>query len=228
MALTETFRRYTRSHPRHVTALVSVIGYTVVIGAFAGMVPVPEIGRATVQLFSDLIAVINTTALIFLIAGWRFIKRGDVRKHRAAMVTAFGLIMLFLVLYVWKVSGGFEKAFVGPTLVTYVYWAMLVVHILLSVVSVPVVVHAIVLGLTHSPVELGDTIHPRVGRIAVAAWTLSLFLGVVTYLLLNHVYDWERVRLGALFVGVAVPADWRESVETGFIPNRGVRNHNDV
>jgi putative membrane protein len=98
MAISENARRYIRAHPRHVTAVVSVIGYAVVIGAFAGMIPVPEIGAATVQLFSDLIAVINTTALLLLVAGWRFIKRGEIRKHRAAMLTAFGLIMLFLVL----------------------------------------------------------------------------------------------------------------------------------
>jgi putative membrane protein len=29
-----------------------------------------------------------------------------------------------------------------------------------------------------------------VGRIAAGAWSLSLFLGVVTYFLLNHVYSW--------------------------------------
>ena len=128
------------------------------------------------------------------------------------MLTAFGLIMLFLVLYVWKVGGGFEKAFVGPTLVMYVYWALLAVHILLSVVSVPVVLHAVVLGLTHSPAELRDTVHPRVGRFAVAAWTLSLFLGVVTYILLNRIYGWERVQLSTAVILVLGPAIWRQRV----------------
>jgi putative membrane protein len=67
---------------------------------------------------------------------------------------------------------------------------MLAVHILLSAVSVPVVVHAVVLGLTHSPAELRETVHARVGRIAVSAWGLSLFLGLVTYVMLNHIYGW--------------------------------------
>ena len=98
-----------------------VLGYALIIRAFAGLVPVPEIGVATVQFLSDLIAVINTAALILLVAGWRVIKRGEVRKHRAAMLTSFDLIMLFLVLYVWKVGGGFEKTFIGPTAVQYVY-----------------------------------------------------------------------------------------------------------
>jgi len=212
---TASLRERARDRPRRVTAVVSVVGYALVIGAFAGAIPVPEIGVGTVNLLADLIAVINTVALLSLLAGVRFIRRGEVRKHRAAMLTAFALIMLFLVLYLTKVGGGFEKRIViesGQFLSAYAgivrpaYLAMLAVHVLLSIVAVPVVLHAVVLGLTHSPSELADTVHPRVGRIAVAAWTLSLFLGVVTYVLLNHVYSWESVaRSGLLLAFVAVP-----------------------
>jgi putative membrane protein len=82
---------------------------------------------------------------------------------------------------------------------------MLAIHVLLSIVAVPVVLHAVVLGLTHSPNELRDTIHPTVGRIAVTAWTLSLALGVITYVLLNHVYSWEVSERAILLVLVGVP-----------------------
>ncbi|PSQ09892.1 DUF420 domain-containing protein, partial [Halobacteriales archaeon QS_7_68_65] len=51
-------------------------------------------------------------------------------------------------------------------------------------------IYPVVLGLTHTPAELAETAHARIGRIAVASWSLSLFLGVVTYFLLNHVYSW--------------------------------------
>lgn len=204
-------------HPLATTAVVSVVGYALVIGAFLGAIPIPEVGRGTVILLSDLIAVVNTTALSLLVAGYWFVRRGDVRRHRTAMLTAFGLIMVFLVMYVVKVGGGFEKSLVieaGQPLAAYadtvhlVYLAMLIVHIFLSVVAVPVVLYAVVLGLTVPVSELRDTAHPRVGRIAVAAWTLSLFLGVVTYLLLNHVYSWEPVArsMGTLLVVGGTPA----------------------
>ena len=191
---------YARTNPRRITVVFSVVGYALVAGAFAGVLPIfPELSRDAVLLFSDAIAVVNTFALASLLAGTAFIKRGEVRKHRAAMLTAFTLICVFLVLYLWKVGGGFEKSIVieeGQLLAAYAgtvelaYFAMLAVHIVLSVVAVPVVLHAIVLGLTHDPSELADTSHPTVGRIAVAAWSLSLFLGVVTYWMLNHVYSW--------------------------------------
>jgi len=191
---------YARAHPRRVTAVLSVVGYALVIGAFEGLIPLfPELSRETVVLFSDLIAVVNTLALTSLLVGWRFIRRGDVRRHRVAMLTAFSLICAFLVLYLWKVGGGFEKSIVireGQLLYAYagtvelVYFAMLAIHILLSVLAVPVVLYAVVLGLTRTPEELRETSHAKYGRVAVASWSLSLFLGVVTYWLLNHVYAW--------------------------------------
>jgi putative membrane protein len=208
-----------REHPVGVTVALSIVGYALVGGAFAGVLPIfPPLSDATVVLFSDAIAVVNSLALTSLLVGWYFIRNGEVRKHRAAMITAFCLISLFLVLYLWKVGGGFEKSFVVPEgaflaayagIIEPVYLVMLAVHIFLSVVSVPVVLFAIVLGLTHSPAELRDTRHAQVGRIAVLAWSTSLFLGIVTYVMLNHVYGWvprgEEAVLPLLFLAVPRP-----------------------
>jgi putative membrane protein len=186
---TTTAKRRVKDNPRAATAILSVLGYVLVLGTFAGLVPIyPEISRATTDLLSHAIAVVNTVALTALLAGWRWIRRGEVRKHRAAMLTAFVCILAFLALYLVKVGGGGEKTIDVTGLVYYAYLTMLAIHILLSVVAVPVVVHAVVLGLTHTPTELRDTAHARVGRIAAAAWGLSLALGIVTYLMLNHIY----------------------------------------
>ncbi|MEE6211387.1 DUF420 domain-containing protein [Salarchaeum sp. III] len=192
------FRDWARENPRTLTIALSILGYALVFGAFGGVLPVPKIGKGTVDLFSHLIAGINTLALSALLLGVYLVKQRRLRQHRAAMLTAFTLIMAFLVLYLWKVGGGYEKEIVirqGQFLANYetvvhgAYLLMLAIHIVLSAVSVPVVLHAVVLGLTQPIDRLGDTLHPRVGRIAAAAWSLSLFLGVVTYWMLNHVYS---------------------------------------
>lgn len=183
---------------RLTTALVSVLGYAVVVGTFLGLVPAsvfPPLSQAEVNQFSHAIAAVNSTATVLLVAGWYWIRRGEVRKHRAAMGSAFTLIMVFLVLYLWKIGGGGTKEMVGaPDPVYYAYLAMLAVHVLLSIVAVPVVIHALVLGLTHSPHELRTrTPHRRVGRVAAVSWIVSLVLGVVTYVLLNWVYGYEFI-----------------------------------
>jgi len=191
MAVANRVRDGIRARPVAITALLSLVGYVLVIGTFAGLFDFyPELSADGVRFLAHAIAVVNTIALGSLLAGVYYVKNGAYRKHRAAMLSAFGLILLFLVLYLTKVGGGFEREIVGaPTGIYEAYLAMLAVHILLSIVSVPVVLYATLLGLTHTFSELKETNKARVGQIAGGAWILSLALGIVTYLLLNHVYS---------------------------------------
>lgn len=184
-----------KDNVRAVTAILSIVGYVAVVGVFLSPTMqglFPDLSLAAVNLLADAIAVVNTFAVASLALGWYWIRQNEVRKHAVAMTVSFALILLFLVLYLPKVAGGGTKEFVGPQLVTYGYLLMLAIHILLSILAVPVVLYAFILGLTHTNEELRtDVPHRRVGQIAASAWLLSLALGVVTYLLLNHVYDWE-------------------------------------
>ncbi|WP_416839008.1 DUF420 domain-containing protein [Haloferax sp. DFSO52] len=184
-----------KEHPAAATAILSVIGYALVIGTFAGVVPrsvFPELTLQQVNRISDAIALVNTINVFVIAAGWRWIRRNEVRKHATAMVMAFTLIIIFLILYLTKIGGGGTKEFVGPAFAYYPYLAMLAIHITLSIVSVPVVLYALILGLTHTEHEIRtETPHRKIGRIAASAWLLSLSLGVVTYFLLNHIYGWE-------------------------------------
>ncbi len=209
MAVADSVRSGLRARPRAITAVLSIVGYVLVGGALYGFIPLfPELSDSTVDLFSHIIAGINTLALLSILAGVYFIKTDQVRKHRAAMLSAFSLILLFLVFYLWKTGGGYEKSIVAPSGVTLVYLVMLGIHIFLSVVSVPVVLYAAILGLTHTPDELRETAHARVGRIAAVAWSVSLFLGIITYVLLNWAFD-SVPREEALLLLLAVPRPWR-------------------
>ncbi|ERH12945.1 MAG: putative membrane protein, partial [halophilic archaeon J07HB67] len=91
-------------------------------------------------------------------------------------------------------AGMFLGAYAGT--VKAAYLGMLAIHILLSVVSVPVVLYALTLAATHSVGELrSETPHRKIGRVAAGSWLLSLSLGVVTYFLLNWVYAYEFVEV---------------------------------
>jgi putative membrane protein len=178
-----------RDHPRALTAVLTLVGYVVVIGTLYGDVGLyPEISRSTVEVLAAAIAVVNSLTIACLVAGWYWIRNGEVRKHRLAMSTAFTLILLFLVLYLLKTGGGGRKEIVAGAPLRSIYLGMLAVHVLLSVLSVPLVLYAITLGTTHTPAELAGTPHARVGRLAVSAWLLSLVLGVIAYLMLAFFY----------------------------------------
>lgn len=133
------------------------------------------------------IALVNSVALAALLLGWASIKRYDVKRHRVFMLVAVVLIVSFLVMYVTRISLGGVKKFLGPELIyLYVYLPMLTIHVTLSIVSVPLVIYNALSGLLLSPEEIPKTKHPRVGRVAVYAWSVSLALGVAVYFLLNY------------------------------------------
>ncbi len=181
-----------RNRPLEATIALTVVGYALVIGTFVLELPIyPELTNEQVNLFSHTIALINAATTVCILLGIYWIRTDQVDKHRAAMTGAFLLILLFLVVYLIRVGGGGTKLFVGPELVTQLYRGMLAIHILLSIVAVPVVLYALILGLTHTPRELRRTAHARVGRIAAGSWLLSLVLGLVTYLMLDHIYAYE-------------------------------------
>lgn len=200
---TATVQRRAKNRPLAMALVLTAVGYGLVIGTFAGVVPLyPDIGESGVDLLSHAIAIVNTTATVSLALGWYLIRRGEVNGHRNAMVLSFVLIVLFLLLYLPKVGGGGEKHFVLATQYAWVplfdwiyptYLLMLAIHIVLSILAVPLVLYALVLGLTHTPDELTETRHATVGRLAAGTWILSLSLGVVTYVMLNHLYAAEFV-----------------------------------
>lgn len=174
--------------PGVVAAFLAAVVYAILGYALSGEPPgslSPSLGRL-VALAPHLIAVINATALTSLLLGWRAIRRGQVAAHRRFMLTAAAFITAFLVLYVTRVTLGGTKAFPGPALLrTYLYLPMLAVHILLSILSVPPVIYNVLVGLTRHQDAVALTAHPRVGRAAVAMWSVSLMLGLGVYLLLN-------------------------------------------
>lgn len=172
--------------------LITAAVYTLlalVLSASPPARPAPEIA-ALVRALPTVIAVINLAALAFLLAGWRAARARRIGAHRGAMLAAAACISLFLVLYVTRVALGGVKSFAGPPAVrTYVYLPVLAVHVLLSILSVPLVVHNLLIGLAYRRADIRRTRHPQVGRWAVLLWSVSLALGLLVYLLLNVLYD---------------------------------------
>lgn len=180
-----------RIPPVVATAAVTAVVYGLLGAALSRRPPdvLPPFLPPVLAVLPSVIAAINTAALFCLLAGWRAIRARQIARHRAFMLSAAGLISLFLVLYVSRVVLGGLKAFPGPPSVrAYVYLPVLAVHVSLSIASVPWVVYNILTGVTRSPADVATTRHPAVGRIAVRLWSVSLALGILVYLLLNVLF----------------------------------------
>ncbi len=174
--------------PLVATVIITLAVYGVLAAALSSRPPdrLPALLEGALTFFPTLIALVNTAALACLLGGWRAIKAGRVVAHRRLMLAAAGLISVFLILYLTRVTLGGVKAFPGPQAVRlYVYLPALAVHISLSILSVPPVIYNLLIGLTVPVGDIPRTGHPRVGRVAVTLWSVSLSLGIVVYLLLN-------------------------------------------
>ncbi len=173
------------------TAGLTVVVYGILGVVLAGTPPStldPTVARA-VRLTPHVIAVVNTSALFCLLLGCRAIRARRVAVHRRYMLAAAACITTFLILYVTRVALGGTKAFPGPPeLRRYVYLPMLTVHIVLSMLSVSPVIYNLLIGLSRDPAGIARTPHPRVGRVAVTLWSVSLLLGLGVYLMLNVLY----------------------------------------
>lgn len=186
MAVASDLKTGIKAHPVAITAVVTVVGYAVVLNAFSQYVSIlPDISEDTVRLLSSLIVVINAATLTALAAGVYFIRNRRIARHRLSMLTAVVLELVFLLVYVWKVGGGGELQILATGTVKLVYLLVLGVHLVCSALAVPLVVYALTLGLTRTPAELTGSNHPRVGKVAVLVWGTSLVLGIVTHVMLT-------------------------------------------
>lgn len=153
----------------------------------------PSSGTASlpwaVTLVPQVNAVLNTMTAVALLVGFVFVRRGQIRAHRASMLTAFALSSLFLVLYVIYHAHPLtrETRFGGVGWVRPVYFFILISHILLATIIVPLVLTALYFALT------GQFRRHR----AVTRWTFPIWLyvavtGVVAYLMIAPYYPWNR------------------------------------
>lgn len=179
-----------RGRPQvYATSAITLAAYTALAYVLSSPTPAeypPLLTRGVAQLFPHIIALINGSTLVTLYLGYASVKRGDVAAHRSFMLTSFGLITAFLVLYVAKLLVLGAQSYEGPQLLkTYLYLPMLFIHLGLSVASVPLVLYNVITGLTMHATQIRETMHPRSGRLAYKLWTLSLALGIVVYLFLR-------------------------------------------
>ena len=174
------------------TGVLTVVSLALVFGAVGGAIPVTLIPRApdsVIDAIPTVNAVLSAAAIGTIAGGVRAIRRGKVERHRRLMLTAFGLFVAFLVLYLYRITLVGPTAFPGPAVVeTYVYLPLLAIHVLLAILAVPAVYYTLLLAASHPVSELSRTNHPRAGSVAATLWLISFSLGIVVYAMLYLIW----------------------------------------
>ncbi len=128
-------------------------------------------------------ATINAfTALLLLLAIWA-IKNKKKALHERLMKSAIGCSALFLVLYILYHMTSDSTKFGGEGTIKYIYFFILLTHILLSIIVIPFVLITYVRAITNNFEK-----HKKIARFAFPLWLYVAVTGVVVYLMISPYY----------------------------------------
>ncbi len=122
------------------------------------------------------------TAVVLLTAVWA-IKNGKRKLHENLMKFAIVLSVLFLAMYVAYHMTSDSTKFGGEGAIKYIYYFILITHILLSIIIIPFVLITYVKALA----QRFDK-HKKIAKIAFPMWLYVAVTGVVVYLMISPYY----------------------------------------
>nr|WP_299031392.1 DUF420 domain-containing protein [uncultured Tenacibaculum sp.] len=128
-------------------------------------------------------ASINGFTAVLLVASIVAIKKGKRKLHEQLNTTAIICSALFLVMYVAYHMTSNSTPFGGEGTIRYVYFFILITHILLSIVIIPFVL------ITFMRARLGNfPEHKKIAKITFPLWLYVAVTGVVVYLMISPYY----------------------------------------
>lgn len=128
-------------------------------------------------------ASINGLTAILLIVAVLQIKRGNRNTHEKIMKLCIGLSALFLIMYVLYHMTSDSTPYGGEGTLRYVYFVILLSHILLSITVIPFVLITFARALNGNFEK-----HKKIARITFPIWLYVAVSGVIVYLMISPYY----------------------------------------
>lgn len=128
-------------------------------------------------------ASINAVTAIVLVLAFFAIKNGKRKRHEFLMKFAIMLSSLFLVMYVLHHMTSYSTEYGGEGIIRYVYYFILLTHILMSIVVIPFVLITYVRGITNNIEK-----HKKIARITFPLWLYVAITGVLVYIMISPYY----------------------------------------
>lgn len=135
------------------------------------------------HVFAKINAVINSLVAVLLLAGLYTAKSRRYTTHKYIMLTAIGLSFLFLVSYICHHLFAGETTFGGTGSIRYMYYAILISHIILAAIILPFILFTAYRALINENAR-----HRKLARITWPIWFYVAVSGPVVYLLISPYY----------------------------------------
>ena len=126
---------------------------------------------------------INALTSLLLIAALYFIKNGHRKIHEVLMKVCIGLSLIFLVMYIAYHMTTDPTPFGGEGVIKYVYYFILISHILLSIVVIPLVLTSYTRAISSEFIS-----HKKISKITFPVWLYVAVTGVIVYLMISPYY----------------------------------------
>jgi putative membrane protein len=128
-------------------------------------------------------ATINAFTAIILVVALKAIKNGKRLLHERLMKVCIGLSLVFLVMYIAYHMTSDPTPFGGEGTIAYLYYFILISHILLSIVLIPMVLISYVRAI-----QAQFDPHKKIAKITFPIWLYVAVTGVVVYLMISPYY----------------------------------------
>jgi len=151
--------------------------------AVAGLFGVRIPGVERLGFLPPIYATINGVTALVLILAVVQIKKGNRKYHERLMKFAMVLSALFLILYIAYHMTSDSTKFGGEGIIKYVYYIVLITHIVLSIVVIPFVLITFVRGISGQ-----FTRHKKIAKYAFPLWLYVAISGVIVYLMISPYY----------------------------------------
>ena len=125
-------------------------------------------------------ASLNAVSSVLLVLGLRAVRRREYVRHMRLMLGAVLSSALFFVSYVVYHHFHGDTKFTGAGVIRYVYFFILITHIVLSAVAVPLILTSLWLSLAGKLAA-----HRRVSRYTFPVWLYVSVTGVLIFVMLK-------------------------------------------
>ena len=126
---------------------------------------------------------INGITAVVLVMAVYFIKQGKRIIHENLIKVCIGLSLCFLVMYIAYHVTSDPTKFEGEGIIKYIYYFILISHILLSITVIPFVLISYVRAITNDFER-----HKKIAKITFPIWLYVAVTGVIVYLMISPYY----------------------------------------
>ena len=126
-------------------------------------------------------ATLNAISTVLLTVGFLMIRRRKIVAHRNCMIAAFVVSGLFLTSYLIYHYHAGSTPFEGSGWIRYVYFAVLIPHIILAAAILPLALTTLYFALRKRFIQ-----HQRIARWTLPIWLYVSVTGIIVYWMLYH------------------------------------------